>query len=77
VGIARVAREAYPDPTAKEGDWSCVDLEPEKKLAQPVSLETIKADQAFKSMALVRNSRISVSPVTPGEYSRILKLAEG
>ena len=77
VGIARVAREAYPDPTAKEGDWSCVDLEPEKKLARPVSLETIKADQAFKSMALVRNSRISVSPVTPGEYSRILKLAEG
>jgi predicted RNA-binding protein with PUA-like domain len=77
VGIARVAREAYPDPTAKEGDWSCVDLEPEKKLPNPVSLDTIKADPSLKSMALVRNSRISVSPVSADEYSRILKLAEG
>ena len=76
VGLARVAREFYPDPTAKEGDWSCVDLVPVKSLAKPVSLETIKADKALGEMRLLKQSRLSVTPLTEREFQRILKLAE-
>lgn len=75
VGIARVAREAYPDPTATEGDWSCVDLAPVKTLNQPVSLDQLKADPATKGMALIRQSRLSVTPLTDAECARILELA--
>jgi predicted RNA-binding protein with PUA-like domain len=75
VGLARVAREAYPDPTATEGDWSCVDLEPAKPLKTPVTLETIKADPALQEMKLLRQSRLSVSPLTAAEFSRLLALA--
>ena len=64
VGLARVDKEAYPDPTAKEGEWSCVDLVPAKTLKQPVSLETIKADKVLATMPLVRQSRLSVTPLT-------------
>lgn len=74
VGLARVAKEAYADPTATDGDWSCVDLEPAKPLKNPVTLETIKADKAFKEMKLLKQSRLSVSPVTPAEFARILEL---
>ena len=74
VGIARVARAAYKDPTAKDGDWSAVDLKPYKPLAKPVSLETIKKDAVLKSMALVKNSRISVSQVSAVQYVRIMEL---
>src|SRR5438093_9163181 len=52
MGIARVEREAYPDPTATEGDWSCVDLVPVKALNKPVSLETIKSDPVLKHLPL-------------------------
>lgn len=76
VGLARVAKEAYPDPTATEGDWSCVDLEPVKPLKNPVSLETIKADKALKEMKLVKQGRLSVTPLTPGEFKRLLELAD-
>lgn len=76
VGLARVAKEAYPDPTATEGDWSCVDLEPAKPLKNPVSLETIKAEKALKDMKLVKLGRLSVSPVTPSEFKRLLELAD-
>ena len=76
VGIARVEREAYDDPTAKEGSWSCVDLVPEKALKAPVTLATIKADKTFKDMKLVRNSRLSVSPVTAEQFKRILELGD-
>lgn len=75
VGLARVTREAYPDPTATEGEWVCVDLEVLKTLKQPVPLSTIKAEPALREMKLVRNSRLSVSPVTPGEFTRLLGLA--
>jgi predicted RNA-binding protein with PUA-like domain len=71
-----VDQAAYPDPTADEGDWSCVDLVPAKALKKPVSLEAIKADQVLKGMALVRNSRISVTPVTEQEFRRLMELAE-
>jgi len=76
VGLARVKREFYPDPTAKEGDWSCVDLAPEKPLAKPVTLAQIKGDIILKDMILARQSRLSVSPVTKGQFERLLQLAE-
>jgi len=74
VGIARVERESYPDPTATEGDWVCVDLTPVRPLEIPVSLETIKADRVLKTIPLVRQTRLSVSPLTRDEFQRILKL---
>jgi len=76
VGLARVEREFYPDPTAQEGDWSCVDLEPVKAVAKPVALALIKADKILKDMILVRQARLSVSPVTPAQFGRLLRLAE-
>jgi predicted RNA-binding protein with PUA-like domain len=75
VGLARVAKEAYTDPTATEGDWSCVDLEPVKPLKHPVTLEAIKADKALKDMKLLKQSRLSVSPLTAAEFARVLELA--
>ena len=76
VGIARVAKEAYPDPTATEGDWSGVDLAPVKALKKPVSREVIKADKALKEILLIRNSRLSVMPLTESQFNRILELSE-
>ena len=75
VGLARVSKEAYPDPTATEGDWSCVDLVPDKSLKKPVSLETLKSDNILKEMKLVKQSRLSVSPVTKEQFDRIIKLS--
>ena len=75
VGLARVAREAYPDPTAKEGDWACVDLIPVKTLVQPVTLAVIKADNTFKNMLLLRNGRLSVSPLTKAQFDRLMVMA--
>ncbi len=74
VGVAKVAKEAYADPTAKEGDWSCVDLKPVKAFAEPVPLDVIKADKALADMALIRQSRLSVMPVTSEQAERLLKL---
>ena len=76
VGVARVERENYADPTAKEGDWSAADLTPVKALAKPVTLETIKVDKILKELPLVRNSRLSVSPVNETQFKRLLELAE-
>jgi len=75
VGVARVGKTAYPDPTAREGDWSCVDLAPIKPLKEPVTLADIKADAQLKDMALVRQSRLSVMPVTAKQFDRVLTLA--
>jgi predicted RNA-binding protein with PUA-like domain len=75
VGVAKVVKEFYPDATATEGDWSCVDLAPAKALAQPVPLETIKADKILKEMLLVRQSRLSVTPLTEPQAKRLLELA--
>ena len=75
VGIARVAREFYPDPTATEGDWSCVDLVPVKALPKPVSLAAIKSDKLLKEMPLVKQSRLSVTPLSEVQFRRLLKLA--
>jgi predicted RNA-binding protein with PUA-like domain len=76
VGLARVEREAYPDPTASEGDWSAVDLTPVKPFAQPVTLDTIKTDAILKHILLVRHSRLSVSPLDETQFKRLLALGE-
>lgn len=75
VGIAKVAKEAYQDPTTEEAAWVCVDLKPYKKLKAPVSLETIKKEKRLKDMALIRIGRLSVQPVSEKEYDVILELA--
>lgn len=75
VGIAKVAKEAYQDPTTKEASWVCVDLKPYKKLKRTVSLDTIKKEKRLKDMALVRIGRLSVQPVTEKEHDVILELA--
>ena len=74
VGVAKVARTAYPDPTAKEGEWSSVDLVPGKTLRSPVTLEQIKQTPELKEIALVRLSRLSVQPVRQAEFRMILRL---
>ena len=76
VGLARVVREAYPDPTAKEGEWSSVDLVPVKRLKKAVRLAAIRADKALSSMQLVKQTRLSVTPVTAAQFARVLELAE-
>ena len=75
VGLAKVVKTAYPDPTAKEGDWSCVDLVPVKPLANPVSLQTIKTDPTLKEMVLVKQSRLSVVPLDEKQFNRTLEVA--
>ena len=75
VGIAKVVNEFYPDATAEEGDWSCVDLAPVKALAKPVTLETIKTDKILQDMPLVKQSRLSVTPLTKAQFERLLSLA--
>ena len=77
VGLARVVKEAYPDPTATEGDWSCVDLAPVKPLKKSVPLDVLKADKVLKEMKLVKQSRLSVSPVTKEQFDRIMELSGG
>ncbi len=76
VGIAKVDKEFYPDPTAEEGDWSVVDLKPHKPLKNFVTLEQIKADAILKDMPLVRQSRLSVTPLTEAQFKRLLELAD-
>lgn len=75
VGIAKVVRPAYVDLTAEEGDWSTVDLAPARKLRRAVTLREIKANARLKAMILVRQSRLSVMPVTAPEFREILRLA--
>jgi predicted RNA-binding protein with PUA-like domain len=76
VGVAKVVRTAYPDPTAEDGDWSAVDVAPVMALKVPVTLETIKADPKLADMLLLRRSRLSVVPVTPVEFKRVLELGK-
>lgn len=76
VGIARIVREAYPDPTATEGDWVAVDMAAVKPVKKPVALADIKQDAVLREMPLVRQSRLSVSPVAADQFRRLLELAE-
>lgn len=75
VGIAKVAKEHYPDPTADDDTWVVVDLKPHKKLKNPVNLEQIKSDKRLADMALVRLGRLSVQPVTEKEWKIVMELA--
>ena len=74
VGVSEVAREAYPDPTDKDGKFLAVDLKADKPLKRPVTLAEIKADPALKNMVLVKSSRLSVQPVTADEWTYVTKL---
>ena len=76
VGLARVTRESYPDPTADEGDWLVVDLAPVKTLAAPVTLAVIKTDRRLQEMKLVKQSRLSVMPVTAEQFAHLLMLSK-
>ena len=76
VGIAKVVKEHYPDPTAEKGDWSVVDLAPVKPLEQAVSLATIKNTASLQNIGLVRVGRLSVMPLTPDEFATILQLGK-
>lgn len=75
VGLAKVAARAYPDPTAKEGEWVCVDLLPVKALTRAVPLAAIKASAKCQQMGLLRQSRLSVMPLTASETGEVLRLS--
>lgn len=77
VGVATVLKTAYPDPTVEPGEkaeWFCVDLKAGKAFPKPVTLAAIKADSKLKKMELLRQSRLSVTPVTPEEAAELKKL---
>ncbi|MBD1387736.1 EVE domain-containing protein [Mucilaginibacter rigui] len=75
VGIARVVKEFYQDPTTEDPNWVVVDLEPVESLKKPISLEQIKADDRLKDIGLVRQGRLSVMALKREEFDRILELA--
>ena len=75
VGIAKVAKEAYQDPTTTDEAWVAVDLKPYKKLKKPVTLAQVKAEKRLNNMALVRLGRLSVQPVTDDEWKIVMELA--
>ena len=74
IGIAKVARAAYSDPTADEGGWLCVDLKPVRALRMPVTLEQIKATPSLAGITLLRQARLSVQPLQPTEFDTITRL---
>lgn len=77
MGIAKVAKAAYPDPTADDPKWLCVDLVPVRALASPVTLATIKSTPGLKEIALVKQSRLSVMPLDEAAFAAIVKLGKG
>lgn len=74
VGIVKVVKEAYPDPSAESGDWVCVDVKAVKPLKHPVTLATIKADPRFTELALLRQSRLSVGPVGAEHWAMLCEM---
>ncbi len=75
VGVCKVSKTAYADPTAESGDWSCVEVKPVKKLPIPVTLEQIKSEPALAQIAMLKYNRLSVVPLTEAEYQHILEMA--
>ncbi len=75
VGIAKVVKEAYQDPTTEDKNWVVVDLVPVESLKNPVSLEQIKADERLQNISLVKQGRLSVMGLKAEEFDRILELA--
>jgi predicted RNA-binding protein with PUA-like domain len=76
VGVARVAREAYPDPTSPDEDWSAIDVEAIAPLKTPVDLEVIRSDPALAEIALLKRSRLSVVPVSKEHFDHVLGLGK-
>lgn len=76
VGIARISREAYPDPTDESGQWVAVSVQPVQKLPNPVTLAAMKAEPALAEFQLIRQSRLSVVPVRDEEWAQVLRMAE-
>lgn len=76
IGIAKVVKEHYPDPTADSPKWVVVELVPEKQLSSAVSLETIKKDERLENVALIKQSRLSVMPLKREEFDAIVQLGE-
>lgn len=74
VGLAEVSREEFTDPTDEK--WIAVEIKPVKKFAKPVTLEQIKAETGLQNIGLIKQSRLSVMPLTEGEFELILKLSE-
>jgi predicted RNA-binding protein with PUA-like domain len=74
VGVVEVVREAYPDPTAEEGDWVAVDMKAVRPMPKPVTLTAIKADPKFADLELVRQSRLSVVPVSKAHWDEICRM---
>ncbi len=74
VGIVEVAREAYPDPTDAEGKWVCVDMKALRPVTRPVTLAAMKSDPALEGLALLRQSRLSVAPVSEAHWRHICGL---
>ena len=74
VGVVEVVREAYPDPTAPDGNWTCVDVKAVGPVARPVTLAEIKADPQFSTLALVKQSRLSVVPVSQEHWKALCRL---
>ncbi|MCX6938585.1 MAG: EVE domain-containing protein [Verrucomicrobia bacterium] len=77
LGTAQVTKAFFPDKTATEGDWSSVELEAVETLARPVELATIKADAKLADLPLLKQSRLSVMPLTRAQFDRIVKLGQG
>jgi predicted RNA-binding protein with PUA-like domain len=75
VGIAVVSREAFPDPTATNGDWSAVEIKPVRAVSPPVTLDKIKSDPALAQIPLLRQSRLSVMSLSKTEFEGVLGLA--
>ena len=75
VGIAQVVKEAYQDPTIDDERWVAVDLKPVKALEAPVGLHQMKAEKRLQDLGLIRQGRLSVSPVTEKEWEVILELS--
>ncbi|UWQ74789.1 EVE domain-containing protein [Leisingera sp. M658] len=76
VGIVEVCAEAHPDSTTEDDRWECVDIKAVRPFAKPVSLDQIKSDPQLEEMVLVRNSRLSVQPVSDAEWATICALGE-
>ena len=74
VGIVKVVKEYYPDPTDETGKFVVVDVRPKKKLKKPISLDQIKKEKKLKDIALIKQSRLSVMPLKKSEWSLILKM---
>ena len=77
VGIAEVAKAAYPDPTAPDPQWVAVDLKPVKVLASPVPLAAIRYDKRLSGLPLIRQSQLSVMPLTKDEFDVLVGLGSG